>query len=326
MEYKFNFLCNYVQLKMDLITDLNKIAYDDSVKHGYKVRLSKNSLAENLNIRKRLVSNRKRTIKITKGFNCPDGYEQALDIIKQRISLGKDIKPFLSKKIKTDFSYNDLLLNDWGIQHLHLSEHICGDGFAERSDYELFVYFTDSEAYLIDIRPHKEMNLFCKQELVKRLYENWPSLFKKRLLNGISSNENITDEQIANLRRNGVQMLITSCDGMLAPLGGGYATNGMSMDVTMGADCWHRNLKKIERNIIENIAEIFCSISKLRTNAKPDLDIMFFQGKLGENILLFERTNKVFLNYEYANNGNIRLTAIKKIEVGALYKGFYAIK
>lgn len=56
---------------------------------------------------------------------CPSELQFGLDLVMTNIEQGVDLGPYLSKKI-ADLDYDDDLLNDWGVHHLHLgTKWIC---------------------------------------------------------------------------------------------------------------------------------------------------------------------------------------------------------
>ena len=64
-----------------------------------------------------------------------DGFNILIDKIKE----GIDITPHLSKKL-TDLNYDDPLLNDWGIYHLHLGTEFDKRGFVNRTGPPLYFF------------------------------------------------------------------------------------------------------------------------------------------------------------------------------------------
>ena len=88
---------------------------------------------------------------------------QIIDDIKQ----GRDLTKYLSRDIvravvqipgqpqRRDL---DLMLNSWGVHHLHISTQVEPDGFVRRDRSLLFVVFKPKAAYLVDIMRHGEWN------------------------------------------------------------------------------------------------------------------------------------------------------------------------
>lgn len=115
--------------------------------------------------------------------------EYVRQLIK-RIEKGEDLTPYLSGKIKTEKL--DKLLLDWAIYHLHYKP------LPERTTLLIFCCFTKENAYLIDIKPHK--NSFSDLQLLKIIDNNWNNL--KYTYKDVEGNT-LTNEQIYALRTNG---------------------------------------------------------------------------------------------------------------------------
>ncbi|WP_313163963.1 hypothetical protein [Sedimentibacter sp.] len=100
--------------------------------------------------------------------------------------------------LKTDF--NDGLLYDWNIYHLHLTKQFRTDGFAKRSNYELFVYLTEDTTYFIQVYSHNKKNLYSTEDMVRIIYDNWSHLIEKnRITSAIRLSEEIDDEAYGKL-------------------------------------------------------------------------------------------------------------------------------
>ena len=106
---------------------------------------------------------------------------QIVDDIEQ----GRTLRKYLSKDVEVGFKlpkkpgkkklhrleYLDLLLNDWGIHHLHISTALQPNGFVTRGNPLIFAAFKDDCAYLIDIGKHGDWG---DDHLVRIIVETWP--------------------------------------------------------------------------------------------------------------------------------------------------------
>jgi len=93
-------------------------------------------------------------------------YQVELCAISTDIETGSPLAKYLSRGIKVAASLPgtspslqrrpdlDLMLNAWGIYHLHLSTSVEADGFVSRTGPLLFAAFRPGNAYLIDIMEH----------------------------------------------------------------------------------------------------------------------------------------------------------------------------
>ncbi len=96
------------------------------------------------------------------------------------IEHGRNLKKYLSRDIdrapakapgpgcRSDL---DLLLNNWGVHHLHTSSIVEPDGFVKRDGPLLFVSFTSRAAYVIDIMMHGDWN---RVHVLEVLASEWP--------------------------------------------------------------------------------------------------------------------------------------------------------
>jgi hypothetical protein len=89
-----------------------------------------------------------------------DDIEQGRDLtryLSRRVTIGFDLPQVQATKNLNKQRHLDLMLNDWGAHHLHISTQIDPDGFVNRSKQKqadeplLFAVFRQQTAYLIDI-------------------------------------------------------------------------------------------------------------------------------------------------------------------------------
>jgi hypothetical protein len=146
-----------------------------------------------------------------------------LDAIVSKIEAGGDLTPHLSRAVAvahqsgasaaklTRRKDRDLLVADWGLHHLHLSEVIEPDGFVERGDDLLFAAFTPSDAYLIGIFPHGSWAL---KELLAVIVHNWLDAGLVLPLNFVLALvHEYTDEERLQLRGAGIAGPMVTIDG-----------------------------------------------------------------------------------------------------------------
>lgn len=196
-----------------------------------------------------------------------------------RIQNGEDIKPYLSKKI-SDLDYNDPLLNDWGIHHLHLGLSIDESDFIERTGPVLFVRFDIKKAYFINIMPHGS---WAKHELIKIIHNNWPETIEKFRIKAIYSEKKYTDSEISILRKAGVYTLIEVDQGILyAPIGGGLNTATISTEVVTSCDYYAKKVREFESFVVSNIDSILlkANIENIKSSTKLDISLMIVGKKV----------------------------------------------
>lgn len=135
---------NKYSIEIDLLSDLQNISKHRLYDVGFEVadKTEEDWIRLFFNVQKRLVTNTPRTILKSKEFVCPPQYSEALKEIEEKITYGQSLSMYMSKTI-LDLGYKDLLLFDWNIHHFHLSKRKNRDRFVKRSDFELFVFFTE---------------------------------------------------------------------------------------------------------------------------------------------------------------------------------------
>src|SRR3546814_5734418 len=81
----------------------------------------------------------------------------------------------------------DGLWADWGIHHLHLPERPVqpGQAYSDRADWLLFLMLYHNAALFIDVKLHREENLFSMNELVQTYIRAWPEDADRYRLHGV---------------------------------------------------------------------------------------------------------------------------------------------
>lgn len=140
---------------------------------------------------------------------------------------GLNLNPYQSKGAFNADVHDDLF-NDWGIHHLHLStrKKKPGDFFVERSDYLLFVRFTETIAYFLDMQLHKEKDVWSKKEFIRIIQRNWPESIADREMPGMVFDPNLNDNEIGILRKKGYLFGVNVDDKAYLFLGHGQASSG----------------------------------------------------------------------------------------------------
>lgn len=166
-------------------------------------------------------------------------YSQALHEIEMKIKQGQELTYHQSKKV-LDPLYTDDLLNDWVIHHLHLSttKSKSGQRFYDRSDYLLFVAFSNNEAFLIDVKEHNEDYVFAKKEFLEIMDSNWPEVMQNYYWKDvIEVSPNLSDEEIGIMRKKGYTVGAYNVNGkVIRSPGIGISSNGLNIQVVRKAD------------------------------------------------------------------------------------------
>jgi hypothetical protein len=171
-------------------------------------------------------------------------HEQILDSIVAKIEAGEDINSHLSNVVqrvprpqKSGQSRRDLLLSEWGIHHLHLSEEMTGDGFVKRGDDVLFVVFRDQDAYLIGIYGHPGSENWAAEAIFAVIVHNWPAAGLVQEMKGVVGlSQEYSDEDREKLRKAGVQTSMMVDGKVYVPATIGQTTAGTPIMATVEAN------------------------------------------------------------------------------------------
>lgn len=282
--------------KLDFQKDFNDMLIAELAEYNLTIDPTESSDKIRLmffNFKRRLIEPIPRKIFISDVFSCPPELEPGLDILKEKIEKGEDLTPYLSKNIyKLD--YNDSLLNDWKIYHLHLGESLESDNkFIERTGLVLFVRFDAENAYLINVMTHGS---WTKQEMVRTIHNNWSDSIRDYLFNGVIGLTHVpTDDEIKTYRKYGVNSAIEVAPEVIyAPIGGGLTSSKTSVEVSIVMIDYNRLLKKLEDYVVENLQEIGTKISAKTGNQNKELTIKLIIED--NNYFAFEESSKIAFN------------------------------
>jgi len=183
-----------------------------------------------LNWRERLIPPAPRRVLRSSVFDTnPIVHERSATIaqIVDDIEQGRDLTRYLSRRVTIGFElpraqspknlykrrHLDLLLNDWGIHHLHISTATEADGFVKREGPLIFAIFKPARAYLIDAGAHRD---FTREQLIRIIIETWPDDGLAFELKGIlGGGRSYTDEERAGLRAAGLSAPFVPINGRI---------------------------------------------------------------------------------------------------------------
>lgn len=278
-----------INIEMNFFRDWTDILRKELINYGFDI--DKDNTPRGIcmmyfNLKRRLITPTSREILFSKKFKCPDDLKDGLEKIKKRVKNGDNLLPYLSKNLN-DLDYDDDMLNDWGVYHLHLGEEIKDSGFVERTGPLLFARFDDEFAYFIDVYEH---GVWTKKEIVERIHDNWPDSIKEyRLEDIIGLSQSCNDKERKILRDAGVSTLIEVELGVVyAPIGGGYATDGSSTEVVIECDRYAHILKNYEETIRDNIDKL---ISAALESGKEIKESLHFVLQFKEKDIIALETN-----------------------------------
>lgn len=231
------------------------------------------------------------------------GSAEALARIVSLLSVGGDVSPHLSRLILKGFQANgpstsnlkkrrdlDLLLNDWGIHHFHLSTVVESDGFVSRTGPLLLAVFKRRNAYLIDIINHRE---WTKESIAGTIIRNWRDAGIFEEIKGVAGRSRIiTEAERAQLRNAAINAFV-EFDGKVYMSSAGMVSSGAALRGSMAVD---RLMEAVERFAARLEADPLCLDGVMRANgveppSHKDLHFQFVPGGYG---ILESRTKVLF--------------------------------
>jgi hypothetical protein len=228
-----------------------------------------------------------------------------LEQIVAKIADGVDLTPHLSKDVKCGYRSAtlgkpnrrrpdlDLMLADWQVHHLHVSNTLHANGLVTRDGPLLFAAFEPGDAYLIDIFGHG--GDWTKEEIAQILIDEWPQCgFVHEVKGGIQALDGHASEaERAALRTAGISAPIIRYKGKFYMVGlGGMTSAGTAVIATRRANSIIRASRLFAKHVTENPSYIEETLIErgLQSPASPDLHIVFMlDGTCG----VFERNCKV---------------------------------
>lgn len=246
---------------MDLANDLNRITTIRLRERGYEPTANDKAdmrFAMLYTYTERVVMPLKYRIEVSKLLATNPQYSALATVISeitQRLESGEVVAPYLSRRASIPNGPADNMLNYWGIHHLHLSSitTVKSDGKVESADYLLFARFEGQVAYLIDIRPHKQPDLFLDLTLLEALDMNWPHLHSP--INNVTAPK-LNIMEMKTLRKRNSNHFIEVNGRVLSPRMA-LMTNGIPCDVLFRYDHLKNQLKMVETDVRQDYYKFF---------------------------------------------------------------------
>jgi hypothetical protein len=206
----------------------------------------------------------------------------ALAAIEQESGNGEDLNRRYSKSLKK-LQYNDLMLHDWGIHHLHLGLAIEKDGFfVERTGDLLFVLRRDDDLYLLDVRAH---GAWTDADLVEIVHTNWPDTIAQYRLKGLTGPA-LSPVQRKNLRdRNGNAGILMQDGTFYMAIGGGIVGSGDNLRAIVWADRTLATARALQDHTW-NAEELADKIAEAKGDRPEQINLRL--GHLGDDHAIIE--------------------------------------
>lgn len=226
------------------------------------------------NLKLRLITPSRRVVKRSRELEqrvLSQEIRDGIDRIEADAEAGVDLEKYLSTGVARAPADYDLLLNDWGIHHLHLGPPVPGRRFVGRTNQLLFVYVSSAALYFIDVLNHGD---WARQRLLNIMHSNWPDVMGQFQMKGLLATErpNPTDEEYAQLRNAGVTVLLNGPNGgVFVGPGLGIATTGLNVRVLMRADELDHQVRMLQEGVRAHAGEISAAIAAETGQPAPGL-------------------------------------------------------
>ena len=195
----------------------------------------------------RFIPRMKRQINKAHDFECPEKHQAGLRLLEDAIVSGADLTPWLSRNIGKP-KFHDGIFFDWKVSHFHLGETYKANGMVEGHDEVLFAVVTPDSVFEIGIYVHGSWH---EVEVLDVIDRNWPHLLDSVTLRGLSQSRPATtsEEALSYREMNVLPFLKLPSGRLIAPPGGGVATDGTPIEATMAADMHARYIRTAEERI-----------------------------------------------------------------------------
>lgn len=212
---------------------------------------------------------------------------------------GRNVSHRLSRKI-TKLDYQDKLLFDWGINHLHLGENTISNnsnknGLIEGTSDLLYLCIKPTEAYLIDVRSHSS---FTNIELVEIVNREWPNAYDANIIQNGKLAVSVDETGRKHLRQNNINTFTELSDGTLVMPELGYTGAGNSVRSSVAVNRMLNFLEMVKIKANGNFQDIRSYILNYSENEIDTIDmgIKFLPG----GFYVYDKNTGVLLNEFFA--------------------------
>lgn len=235
--------------------------------------------------------------------DLPTSQRRAIGKIEDDISRGRDLTPHLSRAIQHGYVAHkqapkktkgrkdrDLMLYDWGLHHLHLSDRVDADGFVIRSETLLFAGFLASDAYLIDVAPHGSWYL---RSMLEAIVLNWPdSGLLLPSMSDIRLSRTLSEDEGQELREAGVSVNFFESQNKVWAPRDFISTAGTSLRATRRADFILNEADRLEALLQSEPAPLIAEIEDA-AGSLPEPRLKFLID--GHRYGILEESSRTFL-------------------------------
>ncbi len=204
-DVKLDFRADFRQIVEQILTK-HAIAVDPAEPYGQVIYRYYANARRRLNVRPYAV------VEATE-LACPSQLTSGYAELKSELERGIDVTSRLSRKT-SKATYEDPLLNDWGIIHFHLGLRDA-QGKVPGTEVILFAFVRDDVVHCIGFFDHES---WSKIDVLEILQRNWPQAVEHARAKGVTGYE-WTDEDRAKIRAAGGNILNTVNGVVFAPIG-----------------------------------------------------------------------------------------------------------
>lgn len=285
---------------MEFIVDLDGIISDkiDDInkRTGLDIQIDDSEVSKRLqklfNLKFKMISQKTRNVHYSSELRdktLKEPYASALKEIEDKFKNKGDLNPYLSRHA-FDPEFQDGLLNDWALHHLHLS--VTKDKKTKylysRSGCLLFVAVGPNDVYFLDIRPHNESYrsnpeypLWVRNEFLEIIDTNWSFLLEKYKINGFSPAKTLSKEEILEFRENNYYTFVQIGTNVYTPFGGGLTYAGIGGRQIRNRNGLLNDIGKHQRNLSNNPDKIKDLMKKNGFEPSDDLDFKLIDSSNG---------------------------------------------
>jgi hypothetical protein len=217
--------------------------------HSYDMQKTWESNLIKLNaLRRRIPKSIPRSIIELPKIEVPKKWRSGYDLLKNKLISGESIEKHLSNNNRRR-NYQDILLNYWGIHHLHLNPEIKEDGRLGRSGEILFAKFYDNAVIFIDILDHTKVQseFWSNKELIEKIHHYVPEAISDKKSNRLTGYD-LKDSERAALHKNRMNYALKMNDGTVYMFSN-IMGNGDTLEDWQGVLYYKLKIERLEKII-----------------------------------------------------------------------------
>ncbi|MCB5173623.1 hypothetical protein [Microvirga lenta] len=201
--------------------------------------------------------------------------------LERKLRVGEDVRPWLSNSARTRQAdpRADMLFNDWQIIHFHLSDEFGTQDAVKRTGPLLFAYLSADHVVFLTVKPHK--NSFALQEYLRILLRTNPQDMESVEIKGINGLAHVlSDEDIFNMRKNGVNTFIEIGGRFFAAPGQGVVASKHALRLSRFRDMFHLMIEETKSLLRQGHWPEAQTPAPLMTTTQVQIGLKFSEGVL----------------------------------------------